>query len=256
MISPEKQQLIGIKTEAVTKRHLTKVVRAYGKIAYDPELYVAQEEYLQALKMVNATRNSVLASVTEQSDALLKAAEKKLQLLGMGKSEIEELATKGLAQENLYLPGEENSVWLYVYVYEYEIGLVKAGAPVEAESVAYPGEIFKGKVVSLNPILDPASRTNQVRVELLNPGGKLKPEMFVNARIEVDLGEKLSVPESAVLDTGVRKIVYLSKEGDVLESQEVTLGQKAEGYYETLGGLNEGDIVVTRATSWLIQRAS
>lgn len=245
MISPQRQQLIGIKTEAVAKRHLTEAIRAYGKIAYDPDLYVAQEEYLQALKMVNATRNSVLASVTEQSDALLKAAEKKLLLLGMGKNEIEELAKNGLAQDNLYLPGQQNSTWVYISVYEYEIGLVKVGAPVEAESVAYPGEVFHGKVVSINPVLDPASRTNQVRVELQDTGGKLKPEMSVNAKIEVDLGEKLAVPDSAVLDTGIRKIVYLSKEGDVLESQEVNLGQRAEGYYEVLGGLSEGDIVVT-----------
>jgi Cu(I)/Ag(I) efflux system membrane fusion protein len=245
MISPEKQQLIGVKTEAVTKRHLTKVIRAYGKIAYDPELYIAQEEHLQALKMVNATKNSVLASVTEQSGALLKASEKKLLLLGMSKNEIEQLSQQGLAQENLYLPGEQNSVWAYIAVYEYEIGLVKVDALVEAESVAYPGEVFSGKVVSINPVLDPASRTNQVRVELQNPEGKLKPEMFVNAKIQVDLGEKLAVPESAVLDTGIRKIVYLSKEGDILESREVTLGQKAEGYYEVLEGLSEGDIVVT-----------
>lgn len=245
MISPEKQQLIGVKTEAVAKRRLTTVIRAYGKIAYDPGLYVAQEEYLQALKMANAAKNSVLAFVTEQSDALLKAAEKKLMLLGMGKNEIEQLANRGLAQENLYLPGADNSVWVYISVYEYEIGLVKVDALVEAESVAYPGEVFRGKVVSINPVLDAVSRTNQVRVEIQNPEGKLKPEMFVNAKIDVDLGEKLAVPETAVLDTGVRKIVYVSKEGDVLESQEVTLGRKAEGYYEVSGGLSEGDIVVT-----------
>ncbi|MDP2912491.1 MAG: efflux transporter periplasmic adaptor subunit, partial [Candidatus Omnitrophota bacterium] len=60
-----------------------------------------------------------------------------------------------------------------------------------------------------------------------------------------DIGEKLAVPESAVLDTGLRKIVYLSKAGDVLESREIKTGQKAEGYYEILEGLSEGDVVVT-----------
>lgn len=244
-ISQEKQQLIGVKTEAVAKRHMTKIIRAFSKVAYDPDLYVAQEEYLQALKTVNATKNSVLASVTQQSDELLKAAEKKLQLLGMSPAEIEQLAQQGAAQENLYLPAGQNSIWVYVSVYEYEIGLVKIGSAVGIESVAYPGEVFKGKVVSINPVLDPATRTNQVRVEIENPEGKLKPEMFANAQIDVDLGDKLAVPESAVLDTGIRRIVYLSLPGDILESREVTLGQKAEGYYEVLSGLNEGDIVVT-----------
>jgi len=244
-ISSEKQQLIGVKTEAITKKKLAKVIRAFGKIAYDPDLYVAQEEYVQALKTVEATKKSVLASVTEQSNALLEAAGKKLLLLGMSKSEIDQLAKEGLPQENLYLPAGQNTIWIYVNVYEYEIGLLKVGQSVEIESVAYPGEIFNGKVVSINPVLDPESRTNQVRVEVVNPDGKLKPQMFVNAKIQADLGEKLAVPEAAVLDTGIRKIVYLSRQGDMLESREVTLGQKAEGYYEVLDGLSEGDIVVT-----------
>jgi hypothetical protein len=245
MISPEKQQLIGVKTEPVQKRPLTKIVRAFGKIAYDPDLYVAQQEYLQALKAADATKNSVLSAITQQSGDLLQAAEKKLLLLGMSKEEIANLAKQGLPQENLYLPSGQNTVWIYISVYEYEIGLVRVGALVDVESVAYPGEVFQGKAVSINPVLDPATRTNQVRVEVGNPGGKLKPEMFVNAKIQVDLGEKLAVPETAVLDTGLRKIVYLSVPGDILESREITVGQKAEGYYEVLDGVKEGDIVVT-----------
>ncbi|MDO8579940.1 MAG: efflux RND transporter periplasmic adaptor subunit [Candidatus Omnitrophota bacterium] len=244
-ISPEKQQRIGIKTEAVKKMHLAKVVRAFGKSAYDPELYVAQEEYLQTLKTVQATKNSPLTSVVEQTQSLLAASEKKLLLLGMNKEEITGLATQGLAQENLYLPSGQNKIWIYVDVYEYEIGLIKPGQKVDVEAVAYPGEIFSGNVVSINPVLEAASRTNQVRVEVENSEGKLKPEMFINAKIQVDLGEKLAVPETAVLDTGLRKIVYLSEPGDVLESREVIVGQKAEGYYEILSGLNEGDVVIT-----------
>lgn len=244
-ISQERQQLIGIKTELIKKIPLTKIIRASGKIAYDPQLYVAQEEYLQALKTVNATKESVLKSVAEQSRSLLEASEKKLLLLGMSKAEIEKLANKGIAQENLYLPSGEDSVWAYVAIYEYEIGLIKVGTPVEIEAVAYPGQVFNGKIVSINPVLDAVTRTNQVRVEVENVSGKLKPEMFVNANIKVDLEERLAVPESAVLDTGIRKIVYLSRPGDLLEAREVKLGQKAEDYYEVLEGLNEGDIVVT-----------
>jgi Cu(I)/Ag(I) efflux system membrane fusion protein len=116
---------------------------------------------------------------------------------------------------------------------------------VDIEAVVSPGEIFSGKMASINPVLDSATRTNQVRVEVANPDNKLKPEMFVSAKIKIDLGEKLAVPESAVLDTGLRKIVYLLKGDSELESAEVALGQKAEGYYEVLGGLEEGDLVVT-----------
>jgi len=136
-------------------------------------------------------------------------------------------------------------VWAYLAIYEYEIGAVKQGQTVEIEAVAYPGEKFSGKVVSISPVLDATTRTNQVRTKIENPENKLKPEMFVNAKIIIDLGEKLAIPEEAVLDTGMRKIVYLSKAEGFLEAKEVKLGQKADGHYEVLEGLKEGDIIVT-----------
>jgi Cu(I)/Ag(I) efflux system membrane fusion protein len=163
----------------------------------------------------------------------------------MNDEQISALEANRKADTGLYLPGEGENVWAYLFVYEYEIGLVKPGARVEIEAVAYPGEKFSGPVASISPVLDPATRTNHVRVEVANPQDKLKPEMFVSGSIQVDLGGKLAVPESAVWDTGVRKIVYLSQENNVLESREVTLGHKAQGYYEVLGGLSAGDVVVT-----------
>jgi Cu(I)/Ag(I) efflux system membrane fusion protein len=104
---------------------------------------------------------------------------------------------------------------------------------------------FQGKIVAITPILSAETRSLRVRVEVDDPEHKLKPEMFVNAKIAVNLGEKLAVPESAVLDTGTRKIVYLFQEDDRVELREVTLGQKAQGYFEVLSGLNERDTVVT-----------
>jgi len=244
-MSPEKQQMIGVKKEKVERRNLVHEILTVGKVAYDPDLYVAQEEYLQALKTVEATKNSVLSSVSEQSKSLLEAASKKLILLGMTKDQIEELGKKGSAQENLYLPLNENTAWVYITIYEYEIGLVKEGVPVEIEAVAYPGVKFSGKIAAITPVLNAQTRSAQARAEIDDAEHKLKPEMFVNAKIKVDLGEKLAVPETAVLDTGMRKIVYLAKEGDILEAREVTLGQKAAGFYEVLDGLKESDTVVT-----------
>lgn len=244
-ISPEKQQLIGVKKEAVSKRHLFYYILSVGKIAYDPDLYVAQEEYLQALKTIYSTDESTMPLVKDQVQGLLRASEQRLLLLGMNKSQIEDLMKEGKPQENLYFPQNSDTVWVYISIYEYEIGLIKEGLPIEAEAVAFPGEVFNGKVAAITPVLDSQTRSARVRAEIENPDHKLKPEMFVNAKIEVDLGEKLAVPETAVLDTGLRKIVYLVKQGNILESREVQLGQKAQGYYELISGLNEGDIVVT-----------
>jgi Cu(I)/Ag(I) efflux system membrane fusion protein len=163
----------------------------------------------------------------------------------MSEEQISQLEKTKKSDTSLYLPGKGEDVWAYLSIYEYEIGLIKIDAPVEIEAVAYPGEVFQGIVKSINPVLDPTTRTNQIRVQVANPESKLKPEMFVNAGIKVDLGEKLAVPEDAVLNTGLRKIVFLSKESGVFESREIKVGQKADNYYEVLGGLSEGDIVVT-----------
>lgn len=245
MISPEKQQLIGVSTESVGKRDLKKVVRASGKIAYDPELVVTQEEFIQALKNEENMKDSPLQDVVERAKSMTEAARRKLRLLGMSEDQIAGLEKTKKAETNLYLPDKGESVWAYISIYEYEVGLIRAGDAVEIEAVAYPGEKFSGRVMSVNPVLDAATRTNQVRAEVMNPENKLKPEMFVNAKIKVDLGEKLAVPESAVLDTGLRKIVYVSEKDNTLESREIVVGQKAEGFYEVLEGLEEGDIVVT-----------
>jgi Cu(I)/Ag(I) efflux system membrane fusion protein len=244
-ISPERQQMIGVTTEPVQIRDLIKIVRVSGKIAYDPELAVTQEEFVQALNAQDNVKDSPLQDVIDRAKSLTEAARNKLRLLGMSDDQIVALENSRKSETNLYLPGKGENVWAYINVYEYEIGFIKVGDSVDIEAVAYPGEKFIGKVVSVSPVLDPNTRTNQVRVEVPNPDTKLKPEMFVNALIKESLGSRLAVPEVAVLDTGLRKIVYLSEENNVLESREVTLGQKTENYYEVLSGLKEGDVVVT-----------
>jgi len=244
-ISPQKEQLIGVKKEKIVKRKLTHQILTVGKVAYDPDLYVAQEEYLQAAKMANAVKDSVLVSVSEQSTSLLQAAEKKLLLLGMSKAEIDELAGRAKAQENLYLPGDSDSAWVYITIYEYELGLIKDGMPVEIGAVAFPGEVFLGKVVAITPVLDAMTRSARVRAEVEDPQHRLKPEMFVNVKINVSLGKRLAVPEEAVINTGKRTLVVTTDEQGNFSSRDVQLGQKAEGFYEVLDGLSDGQTVVT-----------
>ncbi len=244
VINVHKQQLIGVKKDIVKKRPLIIEILTVGKVAYDPDLYVAQEEYLQAVKTAAATSQSALVSIKEQSDQLLAASERKLFLLGMNQAEIEALQMSGNPQENLYLPSHSGKAWVYITIYEYELGLIKQGQDVVIDALAYPGEIFKGKITALTPVLDAQSRSVRVRAEVEDPNGKLKPQMFVNARIHVDLGEKLSIPQEAVMDSGTRKIVYVVQE-DQFAPREVTLGPKAGEYYEVLSGLAEAEEIVT-----------
>lgn len=244
-ISPEKQQLIGVKTLAVRKQRLNYQISTVGKVAYDPGLYVAQEEYLQAIAAQKGTQGSDLELVKGQAESFVEAARKKLMLLGMGEEEIRELARQNKAQANLYLPLNGKTVWVYMTIYEYEIDSIKPGLPVEVEAIAFPGKIFTGRIVSLVPVLEAMTRSVQARAEISDPDHLLKPQMFVNTRINVDLGEKLSVPEEAVLDTGERRIVFVAKPNGYFTSRNVKLGAKAKDYYEVAEGLSEGEVVVT-----------
>jgi Cu(I)/Ag(I) efflux system membrane fusion protein len=244
VINQDKQQLIGVKRDVVKVRPLLVEISTAGKVAYDLDLYEAQQEYILALKRNAATRQSVSETVRLPAKKLLASARKKLLELGMAQEEIEALRESGKVLDELYLPGKSGSAWLYVTVYEYEIGLVKAGQDVVIDAVAFPGETFKGKVAGIPPVLNAETRSFRVRVKVADEKGELKPEMFVNARIMVDLGEKLAIPEEALMDSGLRKIVYVVKE-DRFEARDVTVGPKAGGFYEVLSGLREGEEIVT-----------
>jgi Cu(I)/Ag(I) efflux system membrane fusion protein len=111
----------------------------------------------------------------------------------------------------------------------------------------YPGESFAGKITYIYPYLKPETRTNQVRIEVANPGLKLKPEMFVDFEIRVDYGTRLTVPVDAVLDAGNSKIVFIAKGDGYFEPREIKLGVRGQDVYEVLGGLSDGEEVVTSA---------
>ncbi|MCX5642857.1 MAG: efflux RND transporter periplasmic adaptor subunit [Candidatus Omnitrophica bacterium] len=244
-ISPEKQQLIGIKTTKVQKQNLTREIRTVGKIAYDPDLYVAQEEFLQALKMEEASGVDSASEAKKEAAAIRNAAGQKLLLMGMDKTQIQKLAWERKPQSNLYLAEDQKTIWAYLSVYEYDMGLIKTGLPVEITATAFPGQVFTGKIAAISPVLDPTTRSVQARTEIGNPGGKLKPGMFVNARTIIALGKRLAVPEEAVVNTGERSVVFLAAPDGYFQSRDVNLGNKANGYYEVLSGLKEGDVVVS-----------
>jgi multidrug efflux pump subunit AcrA (membrane-fusion protein) len=245
-ISPEKQQLIGVKKEKLQKRKLSGQILTVGRVAYDPALFTAQQEYLQAVKSSRTVSKDELGYIAEQSTALIITMKQKLLAMGMSELEIEELGKSGRPQQNLYLPGsEDKNVWVYITIYEYEAGLVKTGTPVEVRAIAYPGEMFEGQVITVTPILESATRTLKVRALVDNPENKLKLEMFVNVAVKYDLGDKLAVPQEAVMHAGTRDIVFVVRPDGYFESRVVTLGAKAEGFYEVLRGLAENEEVVT-----------
>lgn len=242
--SADKLEAIGVKTGKVERKAVTKTIRASGRIASDPELYQAQQEYLEARKAWEKT-SEAYPEIRAQSGKLVESARIKLRLLGLNEELIKEIEAAGAPDRALLYTDAGERAWLYAPVYEFDIPLVKTGADVTAELPSLPGKIFTGKVRALDSVLDPASRSVRFRAELQNTDGLLKPEMVVNAGLKIDLGENVVVPEAAVFSTGDRSIVFVEAGPGQFEPRSVTLGASADGVYVVQAGLSEGESVVT-----------
>lgn len=253
-IRKDKQELIGVKTEVVLRRPLMRMIRTVAKIAYDPNLYVAEEEYIQSLKTREATKNSALTSVSAQSNSLAEAAKLKLKLLGLSDNEIEELKSKAESDRGLIISDSLTSyVWAYLTIYEYDLGAIKVSDHVTLKVTPYPEDEFQGEVASIDPVLDMNTRSVRGRVRIDNPQGKLKPNMYADAFLHIDLGESLALPKEAVLDTGIKKIVYVDLGRGEFAGREVVVGQEAiavidgqeRKFFPVIKGLKENEMVVT-----------
>ena len=161
---------------------------------------------------------------------------------------VEKMAVKGMRVEpgmKLYRIADLSTVWLYADIYESEVPLVREGQTVTVSLSYYPGETFSGRITYIYPYLDTQTRTNKVRLEFTNPQGKLKPGMYANSEIEISLGSTLTVPESAVLQSGLRQLVFVEQGEGVFAPREVKLGIKADSRFAVLSGLVAGERVVT-----------
>ncbi len=253
-IKETQQQLIGVKTEPVKKLRLMQMVRTVAKIAFDPELYKAQTEFIQAHKAKEAAKSSESPEINERLEALVLASALKLKLQGLSDEQIEELKTKAQSDPALLISSALSPyAWAYLTIYEYDLGSIKPRDHVVLKTIAYPGEEFSGTIKSIDPVLDMNTRSIRARAQIDNPEGKLKPNMYGDAFIHVDLGEKLAVPRQAILDTGIRKIVYIDLGKGQFKAQEVEVGPEAialvsgqeQKFFPLIKGLKENDIVVT-----------
>ena len=244
LITPQKQQLIGIKTAPVARRALIKTVRAAGVIAHDPELYQAQQEFIQAYQAFQKAQAGGSEEAVSLAKELLDSSRLRLRHLGLNEELIHEIST-WIAPDYRLLLGGAGEYWVYASIYEYELPIVHTGQRVTVEVSALPSETFEGAVKAIDPMLDPMTRTARVRVLVADPQGVLKPDMYVNVSIVAELGEVLAVPEEAVFATGERQIVFVDKGQGLFEPRAVTLGARADGFYEVKDGLASGEPVVT-----------
>ncbi|HBA72019.1 MAG: efflux transporter periplasmic adaptor subunit [Geobacteraceae bacterium GWC2_55_20] len=237
---------------------------------YSPDLVATQQEYLLAVKSREQLKNSPIPSISQNGEGLVASAKQRLLLFGVKESQIAELEASGkpnirlpiytplsgvviekMMQQGQYVNTGEvlfniadlSRVWVEVEVYENEFPNIHIGQQVEIRSQSFPGRPFSGKIAYIYPFLDPKTRTVKARVEMANPGMKLKPDMFVNAIIKVPLGSAIVVPVTAVIDTGKRQVVWVETSTGMFEPRDVQVGQTSNDKIQILSGLKSGDKV-------------
>ncbi|MBL0121627.1 MAG: efflux RND transporter periplasmic adaptor subunit [Betaproteobacteria bacterium] len=320
IISTEKVQKLGVKTEVARMRSLTRAVRAAGRIdpderrtyaispkfegyverllvnatgqpvskgqplfeVYSPELVSAQREYAIAAKGVE----SLTEAGGEAQASMRRLAESSLIRLknwDISEEQINVLAKSGQTRRTLtfrspvagivtekkavqgmrFMPGEAlyqitdlSRVWVIADLFEQDIALVTSGAKAKIKINAYPDKLFEGNVTYVYPTLKLETRTVPVRIELSNPGALLKPGMFAQVELGVAAsGAVVTVPVTAVIDSGTRQIVLVQAREGRYEPREVKLGARSDDYVEVLNGVKDGEAVVI-AANFLIDAES
>jgi hypothetical protein len=143
----------------------------------------------------------------------------------------------------LYQLADLTTVWAYLDVYEKDLRFIKRGQMVAIAADAYPGQSFNGRVAFIDPTLDSQTRTTRVRVELNNDGGRLKPQMYVRAEIQIPVPDCILVTSTALLSTGKRSVVWVEVKPNTFEPRDVVAGLIDAASVQILSGLNEGEMV-------------
>ncbi len=309
-VSAEKQQLIGVKFGVAEQDGGSRTIRAAGRVAvdetrighvhtkvdgwidrvfadytgqvvqkgaplltvYSPDMLASQRELLLAAKAKETMRNSPLPAAFDQSESLLQAARRRLELWDLSDSQIDQVLRTGEPIKNvtvyspmsgyvmdrkafpqlrvtpdtdLYTIVDLSRVWIIADVFEYEAPNVHVGQAARVSLESLPGRVLNGRVDFIQPEVDPATRTLKVRLSLPNPGLALKPDMYADVEFAVAMPARITVPAAAVLDTGLKQTVFVDRGNGFFEPRQVTIGERAADRIEILSGLKGGERIVT-----------
>ncbi|MEO5567581.1 MAG: efflux RND transporter periplasmic adaptor subunit [Gemmatimonadaceae bacterium] len=241
---------------------------------YSPDVLAAQEELLLARRVDGAVGQQTIPGVPSASADLLGAARRRLRLLDVSDAEIDEVLrtgranrtmtivapTSGTVMEKFVVEGQAiaagsplftladlSRVWLDIEVREGEAGSLRTGLGVDIEVTALPGRSFKGRVEFIQPTIDPVTRTGRARIGVSNTEGMLKPGMYATATLLIPSRRALTVPASAVINTGERALVFVDMGSGRLMPHDIEIGESAGEFVEVLAGLEPGQRVVTSA---------
>ncbi len=241
---------------------------------YSPQLLASQEEFLRARENAMSFASSSIPEVRKGGEDLLKAARKRLELFDVPESSIMEIEKTGKTSRTVTLlapvsgfvtvkqvyegqqvePGMElftitdlSTVWIEADFYEFESNFVRVGQKGVISFAYDPKREMTGRVSYIYPYLDPQSRTLRARFEFQNSDFSLKPEMFVNVSMRIFTPESVVIPDSAIMNTGLRQIVFVGIGGDRFEPREVKTGYRSIGLAQVISGVKAGERVVVRA---------
>ncbi len=238
---------------------------------YSPDLFTTEREFVSLLRMRDEAKSPEMRATPER---LLQASRFRLQQWNVTEEQIKQLERSRQPNESLTLQSpfrgvvqevaahqgvnvktgdhlvdvvDLSVVWVWAEFYENEISMLQQGQKLAITSNSYPGEKFEANITVVNPFLDPVKRTARARIDIANPDFRLRPGMFVNAELGMNMGEALTIPSSAVMPTGMHNYVFVDKGEGKLEPRLVYLAARYGDAYEVKSGLTEGERVVASA---------
>ncbi len=260
-VATQRQQLIGLRTQVVRVKPAVKLIRTFGTISSDAELYKTQNEFIDAyVDYVNVHRDYKRISdrratwdVHRDLQTRLLEARDKLLKLGLSEEQIAKLQNVSWdqvwKQPKLLLFNDSRSYWVIAQIFEQDYSFVSEGQDVEV-SIPALREKIKGIIRSVGGFIDPTTRSVSALVELdsrfrgNDRGQHLAANMLADITIPVKLGNALLVPREAVMDTGLRKIVFVCKTRNLFEPREIQTGLETDDGFEVKSGLNKGERIV------------
>jgi membrane fusion protein, copper/silver efflux system len=239
---------------------------------YSPDLVQTQEEYLLALKSRRQLSESPFGEAVNFSESLVQSAKRRLELWDVTEAQIQELEKRGtpsrtmtlyapesgfvmtrnafpkqrvMPETELYQLADLSNIWIVADIYEFEAADIRLGQSATVTLSSYPGRTFSGKITYIYPQVDNTTRTLKVRVELANKDFLLKPDMYADVTLNIGYGNRLVVPQEAVMDSGSEQLVYVSLGDGYFEPRKVQVGAKVDNKYVVISGLKAGERVVT-----------
>lgn len=239
---------------------------------YSPDVIATAEEYKLALENRKRLGSSAEPQALSGADDLTAASRRRLELWGLTPQQIDTIGTSnqpqldltifspvsGIVTERkvtqgqyvnagdvLYTVTDLSNVWVKADLYEPDLPQVRVGQTVEITTDSIPGTKLHGRIGFLEPFVNAQTRTATARIQVANPGMRLRPGMFAQARIARPGEHVLAVPRSALVNTGEHTLVYVAKANSVFEAHEVQIGVAADEFYPVISGLRGGERIVT-----------